>query len=220
MTALPPFGSNGYNQWEQPYTINLTSFAGEVVDIAWEATDTDGLGLWYPWAIDDCSVGSKKIGIQPLSPELLSGYDIYRKAWNTTDFVRINQGTVADTAYTDQGLDAGQYSYFIRSVSVDCSSTVSSDTILVDVVAGIPNANSEYPMVFPNPATDFVMLKGFSKITSVGIFDLQGRKVETPAFIPSTSIRISLNSCPDGIYILKIFTGTGEFIRKISVLRP
>jgi hypothetical protein len=59
MSAYP--SSDGWNKWTTPYVVDLAAYAGQAVDIAWQAVDGDGAGLWYVWGIDDLTVGSKKI---------------------------------------------------------------------------------------------------------------------------------------------------------------
>ncbi len=220
MSALAPFGSTGYNQWEQPYQVNLSAYLGQVVDIAWEAVDGDGLGLWYPWAIDDCRVGSKKISFSCLEPVTLTGYNIYRKAWNSTDFIKVNNATVYDTTFMDAGLDAGLYHYFVMNTSAECSSSITSDTVQVDVITGLGIDRAGSVTVFPNPASVSVMIRGESMVYSVELFDLQGRKVDLPEFQPARTVRIPLNNITGGVYIVKIVTGEANIMKKIIVINP
>ena len=43
-----------WNDYEYPYAIDLAAYAGQTVDIAWQAIATGG--LWYVWGIDDISL--------------------------------------------------------------------------------------------------------------------------------------------------------------------
>jgi len=49
---------NDMNMWEYPYVIDLSYYSGETVQLAWQAVDGDGLGLWYIWFIDDIFIGN------------------------------------------------------------------------------------------------------------------------------------------------------------------
>ncbi len=43
-----------WNAWDYPYTIDLSAYSGQVVNIAFHAQDPpDNDGLWYIWVIDD-----------------------------------------------------------------------------------------------------------------------------------------------------------------------
>jgi len=64
MSAYP--SSDGWNKWTTPYNVDMAAYSGQAVDIAWQAVDGDGLGLWYVWAIDDLTMGAKKIDISSL----------------------------------------------------------------------------------------------------------------------------------------------------------
>jgi hypothetical protein len=64
MSAYP--SSDGWNKWTTPYMVDMSTYSGQAVDIAWQAVDGDGLGLWYVWAIDDLTMGGKKIDVSSL----------------------------------------------------------------------------------------------------------------------------------------------------------
>ena len=65
MSAYP--SSDGWNKWATPYTVDMAAYSGQAVDIAWQAVDGDGAGLWYVWAIDDLTMGGKKIDVSTLT---------------------------------------------------------------------------------------------------------------------------------------------------------
>ncbi|MCF7923385.1 MAG: choice-of-anchor J domain-containing protein, partial [Candidatus Marinimicrobia bacterium] len=43
-----------WNNYDYPYAIDLSTYAGQTVDIAWQAVATGG--LWYVWGIDDIAL--------------------------------------------------------------------------------------------------------------------------------------------------------------------
>jgi len=64
MSALPVYESaDGFNAWEEPYTIDLAAYAGQSVQIAFHAIDVDDAsdpnypGLWWIWLVDAITVG-------------------------------------------------------------------------------------------------------------------------------------------------------------------
>ncbi|MCF6237612.1 MAG: choice-of-anchor J domain-containing protein, partial [Candidatus Marinimicrobia bacterium] len=60
MSALPPFDNPenpGWNDWQVPYVVDLGDYAGESIQLAWQAVDGDGGGLWYIWLLDAITVG-------------------------------------------------------------------------------------------------------------------------------------------------------------------
>ncbi|MEI6436662.1 MAG: choice-of-anchor J domain-containing protein, partial [Bacteroidota bacterium] len=164
LSALPTYpGTNGFNDWETPYHIDLSAYTGETIDIAWHAVDGDGNGLWYPWAIDDCSIGMGDMVYPGTSKNVPSikknaglgefiGYDVYRQTNIQNDFTLINPSPVSDTIYIDSVAQPGQYSYFIQSRFSECEYVSNSDTILIDVITGMNMQESAKILVFPNPA--------------------------------------------------------------------
>ncbi len=59
-----PAGANAY---ATPAVIDLSAYAGQDIHIAWNNVDgPNNDGLWYPWAIDNISVGGEKIDVRDL----------------------------------------------------------------------------------------------------------------------------------------------------------
>ena len=216
LSALPPFpGPGGYNQWQEPYIIDMSAWLGDVVDIAWNADDNNGQGLWYYWGIDDCSMGDKKLALFP-DPFL---YDVYRQNPSGGDFIKVNNQPLSDTAYTDPMLPAGYYKYFIRIVNSACSETLPSDTVSVDVITSVGRTSEKNMRVFPNPATDWIRVKSDVPVTRLLLFNLLGMTV-AESFVPSlVESNMQLDNVAAGQYILKIYTAnrTKEFL--ISVVK-
>jgi hypothetical protein len=64
---------------------------------------------------------------------------------------------------------------------------------------------------FPNPVRTTLYLNGLSEISSVSIFDLNGRLVLKPQI---TNNRIDVNSLENGIYLIKLSDKEGDFVAK------
>jgi hypothetical protein len=218
LSTLPPYpGTSGYNQWNQPYTINLSSYFGEVVDLAWQVVDGDGQGVWYTWAIDDCKVGD---GLLLTFNNSASSqyYDIYRQDEGSDNFTKINQGLYSDTTYTDPGLAPSSYRYYVAAFQGSCYRRTSSDTIVVDVITGNNEMTKTSQLnIFPNPAKDILSVVSNSQIQSVEILDYLGKTVFSSPNIEKPCVSIPVANFPPGIYILKATTLSGPVNKKVII---
>ena len=78
----------------------------------------------------------------------------------------------------------------------------------VDEIQEVPDVT-----VYPNPATDFIMIESEHEITRVEMFDFYGRKV-----LEQQHTRIDLRDSKPGIYFLVIESLEGKTVKEISVL--
>ena len=69
--------------------------------------------------------------------------------------------------------------------------------------------------VFPNPASDIVNIVVSEPIRQIMLYDVDGRIVKSIKIGASTSTSIDIGDCPQGVYILKISTMSGESVGKI-----
>jgi hypothetical protein len=216
LSALPPYpGPGGYNQWVEPYTIDLSAYMGQVISIAWQAVDGDGQGLWYSWAIDDCSVGGKKLQVRNSAsnmeiggigqPENLLGYDIFRRDAGSPDFFRINTNTVSDTFYIDPGLTAGQYEYFISPVFTECTVAEISDTAVIDVITKVTETDDISWRIYPVPASDLLTIETDEIPVSLEIMNLQGETIckYSPSGHKTT---LDVSRLPAGSYLVRMIS--------------
>ena len=217
MSVLPPFpGTGGYNHWQQPYVVDMSSFFGDAVDIAWHAVDGNNQGLWYYWGIDDCSVGSKKLHLKT-GP---SYYDVYRSAGTSNNYSKINLAPVYDTSYIDPDLPAGQYHYYIQIVNPDCSADLASDTVMVDVMTSVQDGKNHNGIkVFPNPTHDRIMIRSAMPFDRLILTDLPGKVVMDAAFRNESETMLDLSGLTPGLYILKVIWGSSCSIVKISLAK-
>jgi hypothetical protein len=199
MSALPPYpGTTGVNAWTTPYHVDLSMYDGETVDIAWHAVDGDGNGLWYPWAIDDCSIGADDQGRQ------IIGYDIYRKGSGTNFFSKVNTDMVTDTVWYDTGLPLGQYRYFVQAQFNECANASNSDTIMVDVITGMHELNSSKISVFPNPVTDHLTITSSTELGEIRLYEASGRMVGNWFPGKKNKLTITANALHEGLYLLMV----------------
>jgi uncharacterized repeat protein (TIGR01451 family) len=68
--------------------------------------------------------------------------------------------------------------------------------------------------VYPNPTSDKVTITAKDKITSVQLFDLQGRLVQTTTG-NHTNVNINLSGKSSGVYFVKVHTAKGVTTEKI-----
>jgi len=71
--------------------------------------------------------------------------------------------------------------------------------------------------VFPNPVTDYAVVKSDNIIYSVSVYNLQGGVVlsEDLTSIPVSEYEISLNGLDKGVYMIKVMTNAGEETLKL-----
>ncbi|MDD4224546.1 MAG: choice-of-anchor J domain-containing protein, partial [Candidatus Cloacimonetes bacterium] len=50
--------TGGWNYYDTPIAVDLDSYTGQEIKLAWQAIDGDSQGLWYVWFIDDVVVGN------------------------------------------------------------------------------------------------------------------------------------------------------------------
>jgi hypothetical protein len=217
LSAMAPYPSpNGYNQWETPYVVDLSPYLGQVLDIAWQAVDGDGQGLWYSWSIDDCSVGLTKLDL--LSTQ--DGYNIYRKDPQGGDFVKINTSPVMSQTYEDEVATSGVYQYFLVQASGECSEYLSSDTITVDVVTGITEDTKPKSIrIFPNPANDQFNITSSDYIIQLEIFDDKGVCLIKKSLSPCKNPILYTQNLSSGIYFVKIITDKSFSIEKVIIIK-
>ena len=212
MSALPPYaGVGGYNHWQEPYVVDMSSFLGDVVDIAWHAIDGNGQGLWYYWAIDDCTVGGKKLSLtEPY-------YDVYRNDGIGNSFSKVNSQPVTDTTYTDADLPEGLYKYYVQIENPVCTQSMPSDTVLIDVVTSVSQINRDALIkVYPNPSHDLIWIKSELPIKYIQLFSNLGELVCGVSGQDLKENRLSLNGIAPGLYILRILTN--NTCRNVSLI--
>lgn len=100
-----------------------------------------------------------------------------------------------------------------------CSGSASA-TITVDVCVGIEGNEQQAFVLYPNPTTSVVYLKGelLNQITAIELQDALGRKVSTLNFNTQQK-SIDLSPYAAGVYTLVIKTGSNESMQKIQVLK-
>ena len=214
LSALPVYpAAGGVNAWLTPYHVDLSPYEGETVDLAWNAVDGDGNGLWYPWAIDDCTIGASD------SPLQVIGYDIYRQSPLSSAFEKANGAAVSDTTWTDAGMPPGQYHYFVRTLFSECANIPNSDTVLVDVITGIRNADLTSLKIIPNPAGERAVLLSSGPVGQIELITLEGEKLRS--WIPGSTLKytLDLSGVSQGMYLVRVKLPEGFRTVKICIIK-
>ncbi|HYV92870.1 MAG TPA: T9SS type A sorting domain-containing protein [Chitinophagales bacterium] len=123
-----------------------------------------------------------------------------------------------DTAYHDNHLSLVAFvsangatkaqKFLLNANDVKLSSAFTTGVTNLSVV------NDEI-IIFPNPATDEIFIKGFSFFgkTSVSVFDMEGREIISNENYRGETINIS--SLENGIYLVKIKSAKGPAVNKL-----
>jgi len=73
-------------------------------------------------------------------------------------------------------------------------------------------------LIFPNPATDRVTIQSNSaNIRSVNLYAINGRKVFSESYPPSSNVSVNLNQLENGIYIVEVHTEDKDLTARIVV---
>jgi hypothetical protein len=220
MSALPPFPSpSGYNAWLVPYTLDLSSYLGQVLDIAWQAVDGNGQGLEYYWFIDDCFVGTKKIFL-PSSPNSSQAYSVFRQDAGQGSYNQVNTTPVFDTTYLDQGLQPTLYRCYVTAYNPDCSLSTSSDTVLLNIITGTSSSSSpKFLNIFPNPAYDIVTIQSSDDIAELDVFNYLGQRILLNPIVHGKESHLNVSNLQQGVYFFRIKTGSTSRTFKVSIIR-
>lgn len=204
LSELPSYpGPSGINDWNTPYSVNLSDYAGETIDIAWHAIDGDGQGLWYPWAIDNCRVGESDIF--QAKPEGIIGYNVFRSSYFPDSFIKINNQPVYDTMFIDSTCTGGIQFYFVQSVFEECNDPSNSDTVMAQVITKTHSQSSTPIRIYPNPASETIIIDAGFPIEKAELVTLTGELIHIWETHPSTRQILTLPPLNQGIFFIRVF---------------
>jgi hypothetical protein len=210
------FGSRGGNNlYIDDFAMNGT-FSG---DLLLRSPENGKQGLATDVTIDWKAVG------------FVDSYEYQVDKVNTFDSQDLISGTNSyidpspensDTEASLEGLSAGE-TYYWR-VRYNQSGTVSewSETwnfTVSESGVGISELVSPKVTVYPNPATNQVMIQSESNLGLVQLFDYTGRMVWVKNAKAANTITINSSELPRGFYLLKIEDATGAVQTKPLVLQ-
>jgi hypothetical protein len=173
------------NKWHY-YTITITESSVKVY--------IDGVvqNSWNLNGTDGHTVGGLFTNGRELDYICLGG----NQAWNWNDVdpaFRFDDLTIYSNALTVEQINA---------------------IITAKIPTGLKETFRETVSVFPNPASEYIALKGLKSYANVEIMDIQG-KTALKIYNISSGEKINMNKLKPGAYFVKITTGNNVVVNKI-----
>jgi len=125
----------------------------------------------------------------------------------------------ANETFTLDG-SAGVGDYTLSITVTDSNGCINSDTILVgvEVCAGIPSTCNSSLLVYPNPASDFVIIQSGEMIREITLFNLTGEVIVHRIY--DTNLNFVLLPClplQDGVYWLQMVSDMSVQVIKLLI---
>ncbi len=136
------------------------------------------------------------------------GYNIFR------DSEQINTALVTGLNYVDELLVPGFYEYYVTAVYYFGESDPSAPAYVL--ITGIDVLNAEGFEIFPNPASDKITVKSSSEIENIHVYNNSGQLILDKE-VNALQFEINVAQYECGIYFVKVETGEGVILRKITV---
>jgi len=156
------------------------------------------------------------------------GFQIERKDasgnWSNVAYVKGNgtKTTITEYAYTDKGVKEGKYSYRLKQIDFDGSTSYSN---LVEVEVGTPMTfalDQNYPNPF-NPSTTISYRIPEAAVVTMKIFDITGTEVativNTKQDAGSYTVNFDMTNFASGMYIYKIDAGKFSATKKMMLMK-
>lgn len=124
-----------------------------------------------------------------------------------------------ENQYFDVNEINGLYYYQVTAYNEDCESMpavtedYNSDYVKVDVVSIGEDFVSA--IVYPNPASEVINISS-EGLTNVAVFNVMGQKM-IDANLDADEYRLDVSSLTNGVYMMKVSSKKGEFVRRISI---
>ena len=213
------------------YTVSYLYYGGENGQYSNESCATSG-ACYAPTDFNFEYVGEAyKIKLSWQKPEPhdgLSGYYLYRKFGEDSQYERIKVFNANATSYTDNtAVEEGHYYYKLKAYyqSTDCYSAPAawiydSNQFYLHAYYSADGVNEQTEgivSIFPNPTTSRFTVEG-QGLNHVTVYNLMGQKVYEMA-CQGESVDINLSDVESGIYMVRVFTDNGEVTKRITVIR-
>ena len=231
--------SEGWNEWDFSYTIDLSQYSGQNVLLAWHAEDpSSGNGMWYIWIIDDIIVESSApqwLTVEPYSGTVEPDCSLdVTLNFNTTNLV-IDSTYNANLLIHNNSVDflvTIPITMYVTSVSVEDDTPQVSNVFALN--QNYPNPFSSSTTISFNLATkshkntplDSKHLTGQARIR---IYNVKGQLVKT--LLPLTNYHSPITcviwdgrdergkSLQSGIYLYRITAGEFTDTKKCVILK-
>ena len=105
----------------------------------------------------------------------------------------------------------------IYTVTAEDGTTTQDWTVNVtkEVVAGFNNNNKTNIVVFPNPATDYIIVDNTKNINNILIIDVNGKIVKQTNVNGLSSGKINISELKTGLYFVKLISNDNYQVKKI-----
>jgi hypothetical protein len=237
---LTEFSNTGSFGW-QTETINMNAVRGKGLKVRFRAHGQNSTNILH-WYIDNISV----YGVCPAPSGLqatattehvvlnwtapcpqVSGYNVFRSdSSGNAPFVKLNATPVTATTFTDTPpgwSPAVSYKYYVTALQWNtvlnqslCESAA-SDTILAAFPVGIGAKNAGPVKIYPNPASEYVIVRSEIPVNRILVTDQLGVPVKEILSGGEKQVRISIHGMSSGIYLVRVVTGEGISICKLVV---
>ncbi|HPE99482.1 MAG TPA: T9SS type A sorting domain-containing protein, partial [Bacteroidales bacterium] len=198
-----------------PYTVTPASTT------TYSVTGTDGSG---------CSaVASVAVTVNPL-PTVSVVFPAEVATVCKDSLVALSGGSPAGGVWSGTGVTGsdflanttGAFTITYTYTDANTCSNSATGTITVENCTSISEYSSNEMVVYPNPASDVITIS-FGKVDAsqveITLFDLSGRLVSNEVLnLNGSSVEVSVNQLPAGVYTLKVKAGTDVFFTKITRL--
>ena len=121
------------------------------------------------------------------------------------------------TASTYDATAEGSYNQILTLVNGCFDSSATAYVITTDPSCGATIFENETKVsIYPNPASDFVIVSSNEQIDSVEIFDLSGKRVILENNVIGNSIELDITGLNSSLFVVKVVSGNSTTITKIS----
>jgi len=157
----------------------------------------------------------------------LSGYYLFRRQGEDGEYVRIKLLGATAVSYTDNALNTeGDYYYRLYAYygDLDCTSAPANPRYATNAfdlhVYYSPTTideNKTQLKIYPNPTKGIVTIQG-EGLTWISVYNTLGQCVLWKELTNSNTM-LDLQNLPQGLYLLRITTTSGERIERIAVMK-
>jgi len=128
---------------------------------------------------------------------------------------------VQETEYKFSELEGGTYTAGVQSIYTTTSSDIPSVEFEMDEGTFVSDLQNGDVVIYPNPASDRVVVQSDNQIISVSVIDLLG-KVMVYTKAPANSgnyIELDVSDLNTGLYFIRLTTETGKETFRLQVTR-
>jgi hypothetical protein len=198
---------------------NLQAFVGDV-------TDGSSIPMTY---VEDNTVYNNPygtpvngglvtpVGLDEDATRALTGYNIW---WNDDGAGYVYLDFTVDSSYlhvVDPAFAIGSLQcYYVEAVYEDCEAASNESCWIVTGIED-PELSNEIS-VYPNPARDILNIISSSDISHVTIMNYIGQVVYNQKVVEDNDLQIGVSGYEAGVYMVKVETSIGIYVKKITVL--